>query len=324
MSTARRRRRTLLALLVLASLLLVTLDFRQGEDGPIASAQRLVDTAFAPLQRGVAAVVEPVGGFFSSLGDLGRLRERNLALEDELRELRERQLSVADLTRENDDLRALLGMQQRLEFTTTAGRVIAQPPGQFRWTVLIDIGTAEGVRENMAVIDANGLVGKITEVSEHHARVQLAASPNAGYFVRVVDSRQHGLLSGRGSRPMQLRIIDDPEAEITPGTEVVTRAFEGTSIPDGIPVGVVDEVPAGDMGGAQLLGVAPFVDFTRLDVVLVVLDAPEVPEDLFDDDEAADEPVDDTPDDGEPDDAGDDGGGEPTEDEAGTGQSGAP
>jgi rod shape-determining protein MreC len=280
MSADRRRRRTLLALLVLLALVLLTLDFRQGEDGPIAEAQRVADAAFAPLQRGVAAIIEPVGGFFTTIGDLGRLRDENVALQEELRELRERQVSLADLARENAELRELLGMQQRLEHTTTAGRVIAQPPGQFRWSILIDVGAAQGVRENMAVINADGLVGKITEVGEQHARVQLAVSPNAGYFVRVVETRQHGLLSGRGSRAMQLRIIDDPELEIPADAEVVTRAFQGTSIPDGIPIGVVEEAPAGEVGGAQFLSVRPYVDFTRLDIVLVILDAPEIPEDL--------------------------------------------
>jgi rod shape-determining protein MreC len=293
MPAARHRRRTLLALLALVALILLTLDFRQGEDGPIAAAQRVADAAFAPLQRGVAALIEPVGGFFSSIGELGRLQEENVALQRELRDLREQQVSVADLSRENAELRELLGMQQRLDHTTTAGRVIAQPPGQFRWSVLIDIGEAQGVRANMAVINADGLVGKVTDVSAGHARVQLAVSPNAGYFVRIVETRQHGLLSGRGSRPLELRIIDDPEAEIAPGAEVVTRAFEGTSIPDGLPVGVVDEAPSGEIGGTQFLGVRSHVDFTRLDIVLVVLDAPEVPEDLFEEELDEDPMVDD-------------------------------
>jgi rod shape-determining protein MreC len=319
MSAARRRRRMLLALLVLVALVLLTLDFRQGEDGPVAAAQRVADAAFAPLQRGVAAVIEPVGGFFSSLADLGRLREENVALQQELRELRERQVSLADLSRENAELRELLGMQERLEYTTTAGRVIAQPPGQFRWSVLLDIGAEQGVAENMAVIDADGLVGKVTEVSDRHARVQLAISPNAGYFVRVVETRQHGLLSGRGSRPMQLRIIDDPEAEIPADAEVVTRAFEGTSIPDGIPIGMVDDASAGEIGGAQFLGVRPYVDFTRLDIVLVVLDAPQVPEGVFD--EPSPEPP--AVEDGEEDD-GEDGPGDEDDAPAAAGRTAAP
>lgn len=283
MPAERRRRRSLLALLALLSLVLLTMDFRQGDDGPIASVQRGLGAVFAPVQDGLASAVEPIGNMIGSIGDLGRLREENVALEEELRELRARQLSLADLAQENAELREQLGMKLRLDHATTAGRVIAQPPGLFRWSLLLDIGAEQGVRPNMAVINADGLVGKITEVSRNHARVQLAVSPNAGYFVRVVETRQQGFLEGRGSRPMQLRIIDDPEAEIPEGAEVVTRAFQGTSIPDGLPVGMVDEAPGSEIGGAQFLGVRPYVDHTRLDIVLVILDAPEVPADVFDD-----------------------------------------
>lgn len=285
MAAERRRRRILIAALALVALALVTLDFRQGDEGPISALQRATDAAFAPLQQGVAAIIEPVGGLLSTIGDLGRLHENNRALEEELQGLRERQVSLADLERENAELRELLGMRERFDYTTTAGRVIAQPPGEFRWTVLIDVGTAQGVRENMPVINADGLVGKVIAVGEGHARVQLATSPNAGYFVRVVQTRQQGLLSGRGSRPLQLRIIDDPEMDITAPTEIVTRAFQGTSIPDGIPVGVIEELPVGEAGGGQFIDVRPHVDFTRLDIVLVVLDAPEVPADLLDEEE---------------------------------------
>jgi rod shape-determining protein MreC len=286
MPAQRRRRRTLLLVLVLMSLLLLTMDYRQGASGPIAAAQRTTDAAFAPLQRGVAAVIEPVGSFVSGIGQLRRLREENLALRDELQDLRQRRVSEADLRLENARLRELLAMRERLEYTTTAGRVIAQPPGQFRWSVVIDIGTDEGVLENMAVVSADGLVGKVTEASARHARVQLAVSPDAGYFVRVADTGQHGLLSGRGSRPMELRIIDDPETEVPPGSEVVTRAFQGTSIPDGISVGIIDDTNVRQIGGAQFLEVQPYADFNSLDFLLVILDAPAAPLDAFDADDA--------------------------------------
>jgi rod shape-determining protein MreC len=288
MPVQRRRRRTLLLVLVFVSLLLLTMDYRQGEAGPIAAVQRTTDATFAPLQRGVAAVIEPIGGFVSGVGDLRRLREENLALQDELQELRERRVSEADLRLENARLRELLAMRERLEYTTTAGRVIAQPPGQFRWSVMIDIGADEGVAENMAVVSADGLVGKVTDVSRRHARVQLAVSPDAGYFVRIADTGQHGLLSGRGSRPLELRIIDDPETEAPPDSEVVTRAFMGTSIPDGIPIGIIDDANVRQIGGAQFLEVRPYADFNSLDFLLVILDAPVVPLDAFDADDDAD------------------------------------
>jgi rod shape-determining protein MreC len=280
MAADRRRRRTLLAVLVLVSLMLVTLDFRQGDDGPLGAVQRGAMAVFSPVQDVVGGILRPIGGFFSSIGELGTLREENAALERELEALRARNVALADLERENAQLRDLVRMDRQLDFTTSAGRVIAQPPGAFRWSVLIDIGSEHGVARDMAVVNPEGFVGKVTDVTTSHARVQLAASPNAGYSVRVADTGQQGLISGRGSRPMEMFILDEPETVIPEGAEVVTRAFQGGSIPDGIPIGAVER--RGDDGTerAQFLDIRPHVDFSRLDVVLVVLDAPVMPVDL--------------------------------------------
>jgi rod shape-determining protein MreC len=266
--------------LVLVSLVLITIDFRQGDTGPLGAAQRAVMTVFSPIQDGVAGVLRPIGGFFSSVGELGTLRDENAALERELEALRARNVALADLERENAQLRDLVRMDRQLDFTTSAARVIAQPPGAFRWSVLIDIGRDHGVARDMAVVNADGFVGKVTDVTSSHARVQLAASPNAGYSVRVADTGQQGLISGRGSRPLEMFILDDPETEIPEGAEVVTRAFQGGSIPDGIPIGMIEERGEEGTERAQFLDVRPHVDFSRLDVVLVVLDAPLMPVDL--------------------------------------------
>ena len=280
MTAERRRRRTLLGVLILVSLLLITMDYRQGDDGPLGTAQQVALDAFTPLQDGLGAVVRPIGGFFGSIGQLGRLREENAALEAELDRLRSRAVSIADLERENDALREALGMTRRLEFTTTAARVIGQPPGSFRWSVLIDAGSDHGVRRNMAVVNAQGLVGKVTDVTSSHARVQLAASPNAGYAVRVAETGQQGLSSGRGSQPLEMFIVDDPETAVPEGAEVVTRAYQGGTIPDGIPIGVVEQPAEPTEERGQFLDLRPYVDFAKLDVVLVVLDAPVMPVDL--------------------------------------------
>jgi rod shape-determining protein MreC len=280
MPADRRNRRSLLALLLLAALILLTLDFREGGEGPLSTAQTAVASAFAPVQDAAAAAVRPIGNLFASIGELGSLREQNATLEAELRSLREQQVLLARLAGENDRLRELVGMKERLDLSTTAGMVVAQPPGAFRWTVLIDIGEEHGVRENMAVINADGLVGKVVEVSPAHARVQLAAGPTAGFAVRVEETGQHGLLSGRGTNPMQLQVIDDPEREVPAGARVVTRWFQGTAIPDGIPVGVVAEEAPGQSESSQFVAVRPNVDSRRLDLVMVILDAPAAPEDL--------------------------------------------
>jgi rod shape-determining protein MreC len=276
MSEPRRRGRTLLAVLVLTSLILITVDYRQGDGGAVAAIQRGVLTVFAPVAEGFSTVVRPIGGFFGAIGELGSLRNRNAALEADLRALREQQVSVAELQRENAELRNQLGMRERLGFTTTAAQVIAQPPTSVERSLLIDAGADNGLLPGMAVINEFGLVGKLTEVTQSNARVELLTSPSARYGVRIADTGEDGFLTGSGANPFQLEILD-PEADIQPDAQVVTKLFTGTSIPGGIPVGVV-EARRGPT--SRFLTVRPYVDFTRLTTVQIVLDFPTQPEDL--------------------------------------------
>ena len=275
----RRRSRTLLAVLTLVALALITLDYRQGDDGVLAAAQRGAVVAFAPVQEGFSQVVRPVGSFFSAIGQLGSLRSENAALEAEIAELNEEMPSVANLERENEELRELLGMRDRLEVTTTAARVIGQPPGEQGNSVLIDAGADQGIEVGMAVLSARGLVGKIVEATASHARVELLTSPTARYAVRIAESGETGLLRGQGAEPFQLELLD-PEAEAPDGAEVVTRTFQASTIPDGLPVGEI--APQREDGGdsPRFSRVRPYVDFRRLSIVQVVLDAPEAPERL--------------------------------------------
>ena len=276
MPEPRRRSRTLLAVLVLVSLVLITFDYRQGDGGAVAPIQRGALTVFGPVAEGFGDVVRPIGGFFGGIGELGSLRDQNAALEEDLRELRERQVSMADLQRENEQLRAQLAMRDRLEYTTTAARVIAQPPTSIERSVLLDVGADNGLLPGMAVMNEFGLVGKLTEVTRSNARVELLTSPNARYGVRVAESGETGLLTGSGANPFQLELLD-PEAEVETDAQIVTQTFTGTSIPDGIPVGVV-EARSGQ--ASRFHSVRPYVDFTRLTLVQVVLDFPNQPNEL--------------------------------------------
>lgn len=272
----RRRRRSLVALLAIVSLLLITVDFRADGGGPTGVLRTGVSAVVGPLQQGVAGVVRPVGELFGSIGQLGQLRSDNRRLRAELEELRGSAVSEASLMSENEQLRELLDMPLRDGLATTAARIVGRPPGASGWSALIDAGAESGVGVGMAVIAPDGLVGKVVEVSPSTARVELLTSPDARYVVRVIDTDDDALLSGQGSSLLEL--AGAPDTEIEPGMEIVTRSFAGSSIPDGIPLGVVGEQRASGLDGTRFSLVRPNVDVQRLDVVRIVLDAAELPE----------------------------------------------
>lgn len=275
---ADRRRRTLLTFLVLVSIVLVTVDYRAGDGGPVGAVRRGVGTVFVPLQEGLAAVVRPIGNLFSSIGDFGDLRSENAQLARELEEARLQLRVQADLERRLEEAERQLALREERGERTVGARVFAEPPSDFEWSLLVDAGADQGVAEGMAVLNADGLVGRVVEVGARTARVELATSPEAGYAVRVAETGEQALLSGRGAQPLALE-PRDPDAVFEPGSEVVTQTFVGSSIPDGIPIGRVADAEGGASAGVRLRAVLPFVDFTRLVQVQIVLgeEEPEPP-----------------------------------------------
>jgi rod shape-determining protein MreC len=283
MPEPRRRSRTLVAVLVLISLILITIDYRQGEGGPVSAIQRGALTVFGPVAEGFGAVVRPVTNFFGAIGDIGSLRDQNAELQESIKALQAEALDRAGLEAENERLRGMLDMGKRLGFTTTGAQVIAQPSNAVDRSVLLNIGSDNGLAKGMAVINELGLVGKLVQVGSGTARVELLTNPGAGYGVRIAETGEIGFLTGSGADPFQLELYD-PEEEVEAGAPVVTHLFTDSTIMDGIPVGEVVGRQAPD---SRFLEVRPYVDFTRLTTVQVVLDVPPTPEKLPSEDQAA-------------------------------------
>ncbi|WP_165403875.1 rod shape-determining protein MreC [Egicoccus halophilus] len=263
----------LLVALVLLSLVLVTIDFRSEGDGPLDRLRGGITTVFRPVQDGLLTVVRPIGDAFGGVRDVFRTRAENQRLRDEVAALRGRQRSVIDIQRENAELRELLDLRDDTGVDAVAARVVALGPTGFEWTVVIDVGSADGLRRDMPVVNGDGLVGRVIQVEPNAARVLLAIDPNFGAPARHAANGETGTVVGRGGDPMLFQPFD-PEAEIEVGDEIVTSAYQSGAFPGGIPIGSVATV--GDVSAGLVLDVQvqPFVDFTRIHHVLVVTSEP--------------------------------------------------
>lgn len=265
------RGRLLLLVLLALSIVVITLDFRQNEGGPLERAKDISAAMVAPIQRGFTAVTRPVGNFFSSLAELGDLRGENNQLRDENVALEGRINEAERVIDENARLRALLELDESwVSMEPIHASVISVDPSNYKWAVTIDKGRADGVKLDMAVLSPDGLVGKVIRSSSSTATVLLLIDPNAGARARVEGGRDTGIVRGNGaSERLSLELVG-PNAAVEEGDDIVTAGFDGGIFPPGIPIGVVAEVSANTSGVDKGITVEPFVRFNGLDFVAVL------------------------------------------------------
>ncbi len=265
----RRQTRVLLALLVVAAVTLITLDFRGGEDGVLERGRDLATAVLRPLQDGVGTLLSPFSAAGGAISDLFGVRSENQALRARVEALEERRRVIDDLERENAELRGLLDMADRTELETVAARVVALSPSNFEWTITIDVGSDDGLARGMPVVDGDGLIGRVIQVTPTASRVLLTIDPSFSAAARTGSTGEVGVIDGRGGDPMVLRLLD-PEAEIEEGEAVVTSSYRGGVFPPGIPLGTVSSIEEGATPLTREVLVNPYVDFTRLHHVVVV------------------------------------------------------
>ncbi len=271
----RRRARILLVLFVVVALVLVTLDFRSEPTGDdLASRLRgAVGVVLGPVQNGLSTLVRPISSAASNVGELVEIRAENARLRAQLARTEERRLSYDDVVRENDELRAQLGFRDRNELDTVTAQVIAQGASNFEWTATLDVGTDDGVRPDMPVVNGEGLVGRVIATSPSTSRVLLTIDPNFGAAVRVAETGVIGSLAGDGNEPLIFEpLITDVGIEV--GQELVTSSYLGGTYISGIPVGVVTRADVEDGQLSRTVDVLPFVDFSTLGLVSVVMTDP--------------------------------------------------
>ena len=272
-----RRARTVLAVLLAASIVLITIDFRQPDGGPVDRLQRLAIAVFGPLQQGVSAVVRPVADLAGGVAELGGLRRDNRRLEAEVARLHAQERTYADVLEENRRLRGTLGMARRCGCRTVGATVVAGSGSNFQLSVTVDAGSRQGVQRDMAVLDADGLVGRVTQVTADYATVLLVTDSASGVAASLARGKAPGIVRGSGSQLLSFQPVR-AGTKVERGDPVVTQAYQGSVFPAGLPIGVVERVdPAGAASLVPRVAVRPYASLGALDVVAIVVERPTPP-----------------------------------------------
>jgi rod shape-determining protein MreC len=207
----------------------------------------------------------------NSPADLVLLRQRNSELEAEVANLQTQVIALQQQVTEVELLSALLDFaRSQWENEYVAANVVFRDPRPFLKYVVIDVGSDSGVLRGMPVVGAEGLVGRVDAVTATAARVQLITDPASSVNVRIQPSDTTAVLSGSITSDISLDLISQ-EANVQPGDLVLTSGLGG-NFPADILVGQVASVRATATDLFQQAAVQPVVDFSRLDIVLVIID----------------------------------------------------
>lgn len=270
-----RESRLLLILLVAIAFALITVDIRGGDASPLNGARDAAASLFGPVERAVAGAVNPVGDAVRALRDSGTHEARVRTLERENAELKARIASSDLAATRSAELDKLLGAAGAGQYTIKAAQVVAIGAAQgFSWTVTIDVGSEDGIQRDETVINGDGLVGRVTTVGPTTSTVLLANDPQFSVGTRTEGSQEIGFATGQGDRPMKVELLD-AQAPVKTGERLVTFGSENNKpfVP-GVPVGTVVKVESTPGALTRTVLVQPFVAFTKLDLVGVVVVPP--------------------------------------------------
>jgi rod shape-determining protein MreC len=271
-----RESRLLLVLLVVIAFALITVDIRGGENSPLDRPRQAAQSVFGPVENAVAGAVDPVGHAVQAVRDSGGQASTIRRLERENEALKQ-QLGSKDITRSRAaELDQLLKTAGAGQYTIKGAQVIAIGAAQgFSWTITIDAGANDGIKRDMTVLNGDGLVGRVTTVGPDTATVLLANDPDFTVGTRMEGSDELGFASGQGDRPLRVELLNS-KADVKKGDRLVTFGSEADKpfVP-GVPVGVVSRVDPSGGDLTRTLYVTPYVGFSKLDIVGVVVQTPQ-------------------------------------------------
>jgi rod shape-determining protein MreC len=273
-----RRTRVLLALLLVTSVSLITIDYRGGENSPLNGVRSAAAAVFGPVERVAAAIAAPVSDAVDGVRNLGDGQDEVARLAKENQRLKTR-VRTSELDHQRaGELDALLHLAGVGRYRIVPATVIAVGAAQtFSWTVTLDAGSRDGIRPDMTVLDGDGLVGRVKTVGPATSTVLLAVDPESSVGVRLEGTMQVGFTTGRGighHGAMRLELLDG-QASVAPGDRLVTFGSQGdTPYVPGVPVGTVLSVSGSPGSQTRSARVTPYVDFTSLDLVGVVVQPP--------------------------------------------------
>jgi len=270
-----RRRRAVLALLIVGSFALLTLTYGQGSNG----LQRGVTAVFAPVSTVLDRALKPARDLINWVDETFDARGKNHRLEEELQVARKEAVGGKVALAENEEFRGLLKLDRSgaipSGYRPVTGRVIGLSPTVWFSDVMIDVGSGDGVKPHDPVIDPDGLIGQVTAVTGGTAKVMLLSDHSSAIGVKVVPTGTLGIVKPTVGEPETLVLsFLNSDKNVHKRQAVVTSGWSGEGIesrfPPNIPVGEITKASLIVQEAQEKVNVRPYADLRNIGTVQVL------------------------------------------------------
>jgi len=271
--------------LVVLSLILITISFREPTTGALHGVQGAGATVLRPFEVGAERVARPFRDVYGYFAGLVHVKRENSRLRAQVNELRQNALLGEAARAQNVRLRSQLKFEDSPLFPSDYSPVNTRIIGwrtEFDQQVVIAAGRNDGIRLETPVVTSDGLVGSVTQVTGDSALVTLLTDESSAVQARDQKTGAFGLVrhgQGQGSLIVDLvtkdKQVDRGDVIVTAGT----RSKQYPSLfPADIPIGIVTSVGQSDTAPYKQIQIQPFVDFTSLDAVTALITKKRIPQ----------------------------------------------
>ena len=276
-SRSATKRRVVVGILVVLSLALLSVYFRESDGGALHTAQGTGATVLRPFQVGAERVARPFRDLYGWFDGLLNAKDENERLRAQNEQLRQAAIENQSAVQEVQSLKEALDFKDLpglAGFRQVNTRVLSEPTPQFAKSVVVAAGSDDGIREHAPVLAAGTLVGEVTDVAPGTSRVTLVTDESSAVSAYVIQSNATGLIESGEGGSLVLNNVGK-EKDVRVGYIVATagsRAGELPSLfPRGIPIGTVTSVSQTDTEPFKLVQLEPNVDLSNLHVVTVLV-----------------------------------------------------
>ena len=279
------RRRIVVGVLVLLSLVLITISFREPTGGPLHQVESAGATVLRPFEIAAERVARPFRDVYGYFAGLVHVKRENERLKDQINELRQNELQAQAALEQNRKLRSMLqfvdGPIFPADYTAVNTRIISFT-SEFEQQVVIAAGSDRGIKQDTPIVTNDGLIGRVTDLSGSAAQVTLLTDENSAVPARDASTGAVGLVRhGQGEGSLILDFVNK-EMNVQRGDVIVTAGTRSKRYPSLFPaniqIGVVTSVGQSDTALYKQIQIEPFVDFSSLDAVTALITKKSTPQ----------------------------------------------